>query len=443
MIFEKQITRLMTKAIRKMELPVPIVLTGYGDDLPVLVEEDLTRYITGIFEVVPDLYAIIDYITDLAKVVPVEIVKWRRGEEVAVLDDHDFWNVIEKPNPLMGYHDLVKTFLTYYLTIGNAYLVGLRPVGFKHAWGQLWVAPADYMRVIPNEEGRRSFMEQPVKKYRLEFDHDYDYDPEVVFHMKNINLNYNVGRMFYGMSPLLPAQRITRSLSAGIEAKAGQLANRGALGMITPTEPNAFIDPQQDIKTLKWRYYQIQGVTDGKDNMLFSSIPLNYNSISLPLKDLQIIENLKYDLQALCRVYRFPSALLNDEEGTTYNNIVEKRKQAYTASVKPLLDSFYYQLSMFIFGSTDIKVRARWTDVPEMQPDQDVLSRRLTTEFDRGIWTPNELRAALGGSRVEQQHMDCHFIHSNYVRLEQLSTGARQELMEQLGSTGANIDNNN
>jgi len=372
----------------------------------------------SVFENVPDAFSIIDYIATLGADIPFHIVRETKNGDKQV-DEHWSYDLLSHPNPLSTYTEFMKTFIAYYLVFGNAYMVKIIPKGFADA-AQLWVMPSHYMRVVPREEGSKSFLENPVSEYELQYDQGVTIPQELVMHKKYLSLNYESARMLYGMSPLKPAAKITESIASVYDAKISITKYRGAMGILTP-EGDSFIDPAE-ADAIEKKYKEKYGFGRDQINVIISSARMKWSQMTMPIRDLMLIENAKLDFQSLCRIYKFPSALLNDEEGSTYNNMIEKRKVLINNAVKPLINSTFEELSYFLFGvGSRIKVKANWKIVPELQPDKVQLSGRLVNEFDRGVWTPDEVREMLGGEPTGEKSMKQHYIRSGYVDIDSLT----------------------
>jgi phage portal protein BeeE len=165
---------------------------------------------------------------------------------------------------------------------------------------------------------------------------------------------------------------------------------KDAMGVIPLTE-----DEKDDYhKAFKAKY----GITHGKLNHILTNIPLNAQPISLPIKDLMLMESIKESIRQIAESYDLPMMLLGFSEGTTFSNMAEAKKSLYQDAIIPESDDFcaaftahfdlakqgmYYRA---YFDHLEIFQRSRLNDAQALK----AFNEAKAIEFTNGIITAQQ-----------------------------------------------------
>jgi len=147
--------------------------------------------------------------------------------------------------------------------------------------------------------------------------------------------------------------------------------------------------------------------------------------------DLQILESEKITLRELCNVFGVNSALFNDPDNKTYNNMKEAKKEMLTQVVLPELVLLRDAFNRFFANEMgkDYYIDFDITVFPELQEDMKELSGILSQSW----WiTPNEKRAAMRYDTVHDPTMDEIYIPAGYLPIAEITmlqdpTNAQQQ----------------
>lgn len=348
---------------------------------------------------------------DLAKA---ELIRVKAISEIA---DSPLNDLLEKPNPYQSLSEFIESVIGYKLICGNSYVWANRLESGKVQ--ELVVLPPQYMAII--SDGTINGVEG--YSFRLV---GWDFlDAKDVIHLKYFNPYFDTnGNQLYGLSPLQAAYRTVQRSNDAKDTSVGMLQNQGPKGILYADESNNF--GQEEAGKLKEDFYNQYGTkTQGQilqnaGKILIAGAKLGWVNMGLSPIDLQLLESEKVTLRELCNVYGVNSALFNDPDNKTYNNMKEAKKEMLTQVVLPelvvLRDTFNRFFAIEIGNGYYIDFDI--TVFPELQEDMKELSAILSQSW----WiTPNEKRAAMRYDTSDDSVMDEIFIPAGYLPIDELT----------------------
>ena len=359
---------------------------------------------------------------DLAKA---ELIRVKAISEIANSPLND---LLEKPNPYQSLSEFIESVIGYKLICGNSYVWANRLESGKVQ--ELVVLPPQYMAII--SDGTIN----GVEGYSFTLV-GWDFlDAKDVIHLKYFNPFFDTnGNQLYGLSPLQAAYRTVQRSNDAKDTSVGMLQNQGPKGILYADESNNF--GQEEAGKLKEDFYNQYGTkTQGQilqnaGKILIAGAKLGWVNMGLSPIDLQLLESEKVTLRELCNVYGVNSALFNDPDNKTYNNMKEAKKEMLTQVVLPelvvLRDAFNRFFAVEIGNGYYIDFDI--TVFPELQEDMKELSAILSQSW----WiTPNEKRAAMRYDTSIDPVMDEVFIPAGYLPIDELTmlqdpTSAQQQ----------------
>ena len=348
---------------------------------------------------------------DLAKA---ELIRVKAISEIA---DSPLNDLLEKPNPYQSLSEFIESVIGYKLICGNSYVWANRLESGKVQ--ELVVLPPQYMAII--SDGTIN----GVEGYSFTLV-GWDFlDAKDVIHLKYFNPYFDTnGNQLYGLSPLQAAYRTVQRSNDAKDTSVGMLQNQGPKGILYADESNNF--GQEEAGKLKEDFYNQYGTkTQGQilqnaGKILIAGAKLGWVNMGLSPIDLQLLESEKVTLRELCNVYGVNSALFNDPDNKTYNNMKEAKKEMLTQVVLPelvvLRDTFNRFFAIEIGNGYYIDFDI--TVFPELQEDMKELSAILSQSW----WiTPNEKRAAMRYDTSDDSVMDEIFIPAGYLPIDELT----------------------
>jgi len=300
-----------------------------------------------------------------------------------VIEESPIIDLIDNPE---HWHEVIENLMA----TGNAWINGMDAEGFS-GYRELTVLKSKNTKIISSNSGE-------IQRYEsLEFGkwNHYDIDNTLLIKFPNIVKDNNEG--LYGFSPLEVGKMVYESSNNIFEAEAAIFKNRGVVSMLTndtdtPLLPNEIDRIQQDFQdqTAGADKFGKIGVTNTKLRLL---------QLGMSPSDLKLIESNINKLRIICGIYGLDSKLFGDPESSTYNNVSEAQKAAYTNTYIPvanlLIRNYNNWLIKDSFKSTD-KLVLNTDNVDALKAVNKDLTDKTIQEFNNGLIDRDEARDVLG-----------------------------------------------
>lgn len=401
--------------------------------------DKIEDYIKQGYNLNPHVYATINYIVKAIQKVPFSVyevvdeknykrslaLKAKRPEQsdyfaskaLVKTTNEQLNQLILNPNENETWEAFIEGAIGYKLLTGNNYIYGLKPAGFNTIT-KIYNIPSQLVTI---ELG--TFM-NPVKYYAIGFGNNINWklEPETVLHRKYWNPSYSeeTGNV-YGLSPMCSLKNVVLRTN---EAKSASLAmfENGIPAGVLSNESGLAMTPE-DLKMMERQFREKFGKGKNANKLMFASQKLGWQSLGMNSVDMQIIEAEKADLRDVCRVFGVPSVLINDNEQSTYNNVLEAEKRFWTNTAVPIIEGLISDLNRFVlegYSQNDGKKYVIDYDVkaiPALQDDTDKISARLLTEMENGLWTANDVRMMLDKPIGDAEHLNKYFIKNSLTEI--------------------------
>ena len=382
----------------------------------VWVDQNFDSYITNGYAGNHFIYSIIDYIATKAAGLPFYVKEWKGGKGTRV-DDHEVVDLLWRPNEMQGQSEFMHQWYGYQLTTGNAFLYG-----FKLDYGPN-KGKAKELNVMPSQgtEIISGGWMKPVRGYKLIYGNQVvEFETSEVMHTKYPNLKWINGAELYGMSPIEALAKVLTKSNSAISAQTWGYQNAGIAGVLYNKDGEfPWNSTQQDIVEQKFKQ-KFTGAQNNKRIMVTSG-DVGWQQMGLSPVDLDILEDNKVTKRDMCGVFKVPSVLFGDTEQSTYNNMVEARKAAWTDAILPLaykfLDDFnrWYMWPVYNQGGTKYELCVDTSGIEELQADKKTLAEVL----EKAWYIKASRKQEIMGEEVDPA-MDRYFVPSNLIPLDQL-----------------------
>ena len=358
--------------------------------------------------------AMLNNASTTADIAKAELVRVKAVAEIA---DSELNTLLEKPNEYQSFSEFIESAIGYKLITGNTYIWANRLESGKVA--ELVTLPSQYVAII--SDGTIN----GVEGYSFTLVGWDQLDAKDVIHLKYFNPYFDTnGNQLYGLSPLQAAYRTIQRSNDAKDTSVAMLQNQGPKGILSADESNDF-GPEAAGKLKEDFYNQYgtktqAGILKNAGKILIAGAKLNWINMGLSPVDLQLLESEKITLRELCNVYGVNSALFNDPDNKSYNNMKEAKKEMLTQVVLPELVALRDAFNRFF--ATEVGqgyyIDFDLTVFPELQEDMKELSAILSQSW----WiTPNEKRAAMRYDTVQDDVMDEIFIPAGYLPIDELT----------------------
>src|SRR5690606_23683587 len=189
----------------------------------------------------------------------------------------------------------------------------------------------------------------PVRGFTFKYHPDkrLEIPKEECLHLKTWNPETNnFGSNLYGMSPIKAALRLLTQSNSAYAANTKSFQNMGAAGVFSRKSGQDAELTQEQARQLKKDWDE---KADGTNNRVhFTSAQLDWTQLGLSPVDMAILESQKLSFRQFCNIFKFPSTILNDNENSSFNNILEAKKALYEDVIKPELYALRDELNRWL-----------------------------------------------------------------------------------------------
>jgi len=321
-----------------------------------------------------------------------------KGEEIT---NSRILELLNNPNSEHGEIEFRDSINESLLLSGNAFIRLVRGVGMGE---ELRLLHAQCVEIECNSLG-----EVAGYKYHRPEQTEYIYlEPEEVLHIKTSNVvniegsansSYSYG-IKWGLSPLQAAWIIVQSSMEKFKAEASIFKNRGIAGIITNKSDRPMLADERE--RLQEEFDEEAGGAEKFNKLKISTVDLNYIQTGMSPTDLKLLDGIVSSLRHICSIYGVSSILFNDNDNSTYNNIVEARKDAYTEAYIPLANKVDKELTKFLNEQLNVNEFLKLdlstiqvlksstnklaTDISSLNPKmQEIVATELTADEARSL----------------------------------------------------------
>lgn len=249
---------------------------------------------------------------------------------------------LENPNDDQGMIDLFEEINEYLSSTGNCFLRWVEGIGLG---AEMVTLPIDSVEIICSRSGLLLGY-----KYTNQNGTVIDIPIEDMLHLKASNIVTPDTKL--GLSPLQAGWIVVQSSSEKLNADASIFKNRGIVGLLTNDTDVPMLDKEQT--KLQDSFQESAGGSDKYNKIKVTNTRLRFLQTGMSPTDLKLLEGILSSLRILCGLYGIPSQLFNDNESSTYNNVSEAKRTAFTDVYIPLGNKVDKQLSLFLSGKLKV-----------------------------------------------------------------------------------------
>jgi hypothetical protein len=165
-------------------------------------------------------------------------------------------------------------------------------------------------------------------------------------------------------------------------------------------------------------------------DIIVTASKIGWQKLGLSPVDLAIIDSMKMNLRQLCNVYRVNSALLNDPDNKTYNNMYEARKALISDAILPELISIRSDLNKWLVAPYNKSENKKYfldfdlSVFPELQEDK----KEQIQYLERAWWlTPNQKLQEMGYSYNPDPLMDKIYASIQVTPIDKMNLDAVEQ----------------
>ena len=323
---------------------------------------------------------------------------------------------LRKPSSQVNFNEFLEGYFQFVLVLGNSFWNSVRydKGAKKGLTSQLVIMYPQYTTVVMS--GDPVF---PVKGYRYSFgDQNKELEYNSVTHIKWHNPKYVYGGQYFGLSPMRVALPVVQKQNNITIQEKNQIGRGGPQGVLFKKNKEgvsmATATQQQDMKESFVKYNK-----EGRSDWPLVSFEIGKETLGNTASEMGLSESSMDGLRKICNVLSFPSVLMNDNASSTYNNVSEARKSAWTDCIIRHLENFAFGFTEAVITPEDIEqgVCFKWdySKVSELSDDLNKVVDAMT----KAKATPNELRQAVGLEPIDDDSMNVPYISFNEIPINE------------------------
>ena len=343
----------------------------------------------------PAVYASIDVISsDIARL-PMKHFK-DDGESRVEQRDSRVVKVLDRPNDYQTGADMMKALIASQLFRGNGYLFPRR--NRRTEINELHCLYPDH--VWPQRSGSDYFYRVSAEP-QADLEADSMVPPRELMHHRMMYF----GDPLCGLSPMVAA---ATSSAAGLA-----ILNSSARFFRKMARPSGVLQSAQRIdrrfaEEVKERWRRVYAGEEGAGDVAVLEQGLEWKPLTMTAVDAQLIDQLRYSVEDVARVYRLPLFMLGDLSKVSYNSSEQLTRIYWMGCLSAHMNSLEWRLSQF-FGMDGRREYLEF-DLDELfRTEMQARVEALAKAVQGGIRTPNEARrieglnAVPGGDKIMMQ----------------------------------------
>lgn len=382
-----------------------------------------------LFKTIPEVFWPIDFIAKRISEAHFDLKR--------VSDDSIVWcnrlnvdSILKTPNPIMSWREIVYQHMVYKLATGNAFMRAAMPdtmdaETLKCVYcDNYWELPAHLVDIVPMQYGFGvpifgiATKDELIRGYRLNLSpysgamiiphyqiwHDRDGLPEVC----------NGYGFLKAKSRLLSVLKPISNLIAVYEARNVIYVKRGGIGFIVAQKQDATgtvaLEPKEK-KELMDEINSRYGLSEKKSPYGVTDIPINFVRTNLSISELQPFDETLEDAIKIASIFGIPAVLVPRKDQSTFSNQDSAEKSVYTSTIIPSTKRFCEELTAFLGLETKgYYIDCDFSDVACLQSGRkeaeevnEITLRRMSTQFDMGLCTLDDIRASMHESQKAEE----------------------------------------
>ena len=403
----------MRKAATELPASVLRAMNGFfGISGPVYQIDNPEAYIKLGYHQNAIVYQVVSWIIGKAAMVDFGVRAYRNGELLEEIDQHPLIDLIYNPNPLQGKQEFLEQAFGYYLITGNSYVYAPRLESGQNQGKtlQLNVLPAHFTEVITSADPSA-----PIAKYKVDIGQQTEFEANDVMHWKMTNLWWENGESYYGASPLRAGARTLQKSNSNEDAAVALFQNMGLRGILSQdTKEDAWTSEQ--VQQAERSFYRKFGGSDKAGRVMITNTAVRWQDVGLSPVDMALLEDHLQNLRSIASIYKVSSRLFNDPAASTYNNMEQDARNAYTNAIMPMIKGFVDNFNRWLCPAYEengitYKLYPITDNIPELQKDLKGLSEWLGNAW----WLEfNEKRLAMGFDE-DPKMAGKYYIPANFI----------------------------
>lgn len=285
--------------------------------------------------------------------------------------------LLENPNLAQSQNTLLKNYLTQLIVYGNQFIYKNRPSVLSTF--PVSIIPISSACTKPILTGK--FFDQ-VDMLGVVKEYEYKED-QYVRHFKTEDVLWSriadLDNLLIGQSPLKSMKFPLTNTKLAYQYLNVISAEKGNIGILSPNNKDSMgvvpMTPEEK-KELEASYRSENGIEDDQNKINISNVPMLWQPMSYPTKDLLLMEQIDANFLTILNVLGVNQNLFIN---STYENLKHGLIQTHNDTVVPYADEFTQSLSKFLGLPEGERLILDYSHLPYLQVDKKSEAGTLLT----------------------------------------------------------------
>lgn len=144
---------------------------------------------------------------------------------------------------------------------------------------------------------------------------------------------------------------------------------------------------------------------------------LEFQNISMPLRDAQFIEGMRFDKAEIATMFDVPLHMVNELERATHSNIEHENLSFIRNTLSPILRQYEEEFTYQSFSERELRIfYSKFNLESLLRADKKTQAEFYKTMLDVGVYSINEVRELEDRNAIK--HGDGHRVDLNHVSIE-------------------------
>lgn len=321
------------------------------------------------------VHSIIRKVGQVASQIPWVAQSSTNGVDWEDAPDSALQKIINKPNSKLTANQFRMDSMTWLLGTGNYYVTTGQSLVFEDEISDMHILESNLI-TIETENGK-------IKRYKYNLLNGTEkyYKPEELVHVKFLDPSMQGHISHLGMSPIEAGWNTLKASNHHSIADANLLENQGVAGILSH-DSDVQVMTEPDRKKLQIATDDVMEGVDKVGKRLVSKTPVKYTPIGLDSNQLQMVQGGTIKKRDLCTFFGVHSAMFNDNENSTLDNMKIAEKKLYTDSAIPNNDVLLRVFEQYIIPKLEVEDGVKFrviqdvSEIPALQADQNEKSKK-------------------------------------------------------------------
>ena len=307
-----------------------------------------------------------------------------------------------RPNPYQSPFKFKHLMETHRNTWGNAYI--------NIEWGAngrpraLWLLNPSVTEPYVDVQNNRLWYHTTLPNGKFTFIGDGD-----IVHLSSLSTDGIKGK-----PPIQVARESIGSSQAAQKFK-GQFYKHGASNSGVLKVPGLLNSEAKDVVRDEWERANT-GINNAQRVAILDA-GLEFQSISMPLKDAQFVESMKFDKAEIATMFDIPLHMVNELDRATHSNIEHENLSFIQNTLSPILRQYEEEISYKLFSDREQKrFYLKFNLESLLRADKKTQGEFYALMLDKGVFSINDVLELEDRNAIENG--DKHRVDLNHIALD-------------------------